>query len=79
MTFETKLNIGDTIWMMLNNKPEKFSIHDIQIHYYIDVVKNTNHPMLIIDYTINSNHRGFYESELGIRIFRTKPELIATL
>jgi len=79
MTFDTKLNIGDTIWMMLNNKPEQFIVRDIRIHYYIDVVKMTNIPMTIIDYTINSNHAGFNEFELGRRIFRTKQELIAIL
>ena len=79
MIIETKLNIGDTIWMMVNNKPEQFNVHDIHIHHYIDVVKMTHIPMTTIDYTINSNHAGFNESDLGCRIFRTKQDLIATL
>ena len=79
MKIETKLNIGDTIWMMLNNKPEYFKVHDIRIDHYTDVVKMTHIPMTTIDYTINSNHAGFNESDLGVRIFRTKQELISTL
>lgn len=72
MKIETKYDPGDTVWMMIGNRPKECVI------YEVDPGKIMKSMTYQDRYTIegyNGNSPTFYERE----IFRTKEELINSL
>ena len=71
MTIETKYNIGDEVWVLINSKPEEFIITGIKY--------TLNKHYKGCDYYIKSSDCDFetlFPEEL---LFRTKEELLKSL
>ena len=71
MTYKTKYDIDDTVFLMIHNKIVEGSITKI-------LIKITDCRLMTISYTLVSNdynERSMFQSEL----FTTKADLLATL
>jgi hypothetical protein len=72
MKIETKYDPGDTVWIMINNKPKECVIYEVEPG---KIMKNLKY---LDRYTIegyNGNSPTFYNSD----IFKTKEELLNSL
>lgn len=56
MEIKTKYNVGDKVWIMRNNKPEKIQISNIEVEVIGDVPGGSP-SNLFIKYQILSNIR----------------------
>ena len=50
MKFETKFNIGDSFWMMENNKPKQCFVEEITVDYWEELSCYTRIPRQEIYY-----------------------------
>ena len=72
MKIETKFDPGQTVWIMINNKPEKCVIDEVIPGTRTKTFRYQD-AYTIIGY--NKNSPKFYEEQ----IFKTKEELIKSL
>ena len=75
MQIETKLNIDNKVWIMLENKPIEHEIGSIK--------SNTTDTGTIIEYYARTSkyqpYTAFNEDKIGITVFMSKQELLNSL
>lgn len=78
MTITTKLNVGDSCWILHNNKAVNVKVESVQI----ELTKEAGpHPVVRIIYSLNriDEDTGSLISRVEPYVFATKEELLASL
>lgn len=79
MKVETKYNIGDKFWFMIDNKPQQLTVEYINISSWHEPRDNYGSIKVVqITYTTGGGHARKYQV-LESEFYKTKEELLATL
>lgn len=84
MEVKTKLNIGDTLWIMYNNRPREIKINHIGIKVSLQFDGFTNKTSVSIYYRgwvdcFKKEDFSYEEDTIGKQVFLTKEDLINSL
>lgn len=75
MKIETKFNIGDIFWKMVDNKPQSFPVQEIQIRVMKDGLIRP--PKVVFLYLTSHEHDWIRSDETDM--FVSKEALLASL
>ena len=71
---ETKLNIGDSIWIMKDNSPKEYIVYEITVRTYGSGETKISYYSRIAEIHGEYYH-GFNECEIGRNVFLSKKDL----
>ena len=79
MKIETKYDIGDEVWVMKDNRPQKFIVNGLNVECYSGLYRGTLHIIgsPITTYDIGSRMSPLVYNE--IYLYPTKEELLKSL
>lgn len=78
MKIETKYNIGDEVWVMKDNRPQKFEVQGISVELVDGLYKSCRHCGIdVISYELGSRMCPLVYMECSV--YRTKQELLDSL
>lgn len=77
MKIETKYNIGDVVWCILDNEVQRCAIVDIQIYIggrYMDAINKFESAIKMVEYKVSYGHL-----VAEYKLFPSKEELLKSL